>query len=315
MIVVTGGAGFLGRRVVAALREHNRSVRVLIRRPAQAEVVKPYGVEAAYGDTRDADSLNRAFEGATGLIHLVAVIRIRGGATFRSVNVEGTRNVYSAASVCGVRRSVLVSAIGAAPRSPEPYFASRWEGEEEARASGIATTVVRFSSLFGEGDEFFNVMAALVKVAPVVPIPGKGKTRFQPIHVEDAAQVCVRALQDDSKIGRTYELGGPDVLTYRQMVSTTARAMGKRRLQAPAPPAVMGPAVTAMSWLMETPPVTPDQFRMLRYDSVGKPGLVESEFRFKPRPLRGNIDFVRSVTYWDAVRIMLGRMPRHIRDH
>jgi NADH dehydrogenase len=315
VIVVTGGAGFLGRRVVAALRERNQNVRVLIRRPDQAEVVKPFGVEVAYGDTRDADSLNRALEGATGLIHLVAVIRKRRGATFRSVNVEGARNVYSAASVSGVRRSVFVSAIGAALRSPEPYFASRWEGEEEARASGIPTTVVRFSSLFGEGDEFFNVMAALVKVAPVVPIPGRGKTRFQPIHVEDAAQVCVRALQDDSKIGRTFELGGPDVLTYQQMMSTVARAMGKRRLQVPVPPAVMGPAVTAMSWLMETPPVTPDQFRMLRFDSVGKPGSAESEFRFKPRPLRGNIDFVRSVTYWDAVRIMLGRMPRHIRDH
>lgn len=315
MIVVTGGAGFLGRRVVAALRARDQQVRVLIRRPAQAEVVKPYGTEVAYGDTGDADSLNRAFEGATGLVHLVAVIRKRRGATFRSVNIEGARNVYSAASVSGIRRSVFVSAIGAAPRSPEPYFASRWAGEEEARASGIPTTVVRFSSLFGEGDEFFNVLGALVKVAPVVPIPGRGRTRFQPVHVEDAARVCVNAFLDDSKIGRTFELGGPDVLTYRQMVSTVARAMGKRRLQVPVPPAVMGPAVTVMSWLMESPPVTPDQFRMLRYDSVGKPDLVESEFRFKPRPLRGNIDFVQNVTYWNAVRIMLGRMPRHIRDH
>lgn len=315
MIVVTGGAGFLGRQIVAALRTQRRDVRVLLRRRAQAAVLEPYGVDIAYGDTRDADSLNRAFDGATGLIHLVAIIRQRHGATFRSVNVEGTRNVYSAASIAGVRRSVLVSAIGAAPRSPEPYFASRWAGEEEARASGIPTTVVRFSSLFGEGDEFFNVLAALVKVAPVVPIPGKGQTRFQPIHVEDAARVCVGALQDGSMIGRTFELGGPDVLTYRQMVDVVAEAMGRRRLKVSVPPALMGPAVSAMAWFMESPPVTPDQFRMLRYDSVGKPGLVESEFRFKPRPLRGNIDFVRRVTYCDAVRIMLGRMPRHIRDH
>lgn len=315
MIVVTGGAGFLGRRIVALLRAQNESVRVLLRRRAQAAVLKPYGVDIAYGDTRDADSLNRAFDGATGLIHLVAIIRPRRGATFRSVNVEGTRNVYSAASIAGVRRSVFVSAIGAAPMSPEPYFASRWAGEEEARGSGIPTTVVRFSSLFGEGDEFFNVLAALVRVASIVPIPGRGRTRFQPIHVEDAARVCVAALKDSSKIGRTFEVGGPDILTYRQMVDVVAQATGRRRLKVPVPPVLMGPAVNVMAWFMESPPVTPDQFRMLRYDSVGKTGVVETEFRFKPRPLRGNIDFVRSVTYWDALRIMLGRMPRHIRDH
>lgn len=316
VIVVTGGAGFLGRRVVAALRKQNQPVRALLRRPAQAAVVEPYGVEIAYADTRDVDALNRAFEGATGLMHLVAIIRQRRGATFISVNVEGSRNVYSAASLAGVRRSVFVSAIGAAPRSPVPYFASRWAGEEEARASGIPTTVVRFSSLFGKGDEFFNVLAALVKVAPAVPIPGRGRNRFQPIHVEDAAEVCARAfLQDGSRAGRTFELGGPDIFTYRQLIDEVARTLGKRRLKVPVPPAIMGTAVTAMSWFMQTPPVTPDQFRMLRYDNVGKPGLVESEFRFKPRPLRGNMDFVREVTYWDAVRIMLGRMPGHIRDH
>jgi NADH dehydrogenase len=315
LIVVTGGAGFLGRRIVAALCDQKQAVRVVLRRPDQAEALRSHAVDVAYADVRDPDSLNRALAGGTGLIHLVAVIRERRGATFRSVNVEGARNVYSAASVAGVRRSVFVSAIGARPLSPEPYFASRWAGEEEARGSGVPTTVVRFSSLFGDGDEFFNVIAALVKLGPIVPIAGAGESRFQPIHVEDAARVCVGALHDPAMAGRTYEIGGPEVLTYRQMVDAVARAFGARRIKLSIPPALMEPLVRAMSSVMETPPVTLDQLRMLRYDIVGKPGLVETEFRFKPRPLHGNIDFVRKLSYRDALRIMLGRMPRHIRDH
>lgn len=315
MIVVTGGAGFLGRRVVAALCERKQAVRVVLRRPEQAAILEGYAVDVAYADARDPDSLNRALAGAEGLIHLVAVIRQRHGATFKSVNVEGARNVYSAAAVAGIRKSVFVSAVGARPLSPEPYFASRWAGEEAARGSGVPTAVVRFSSVFGEGDEFFNVIAALVKLAPIVPIAGTGMARFQPIHVDDAARVCVGALHDPSMAGRTYEIGGPDLLTYRQMVDAVAGALGTRRIQVSVPPALMGPLVRVMSSVMETPPITLDQLEMLRYDNVGKPGVVEREFRFKPRPLHGNIDFVRKLSSWDALRIMLGRMPRHIRDH
>jgi NADH dehydrogenase len=300
---------------VAQLCERKQAVRVVLRRPDQAAILGGYAVDVAYADVRDPDSLNRALAGAEGLIHLIAVIRQRRGATFQSVNVEGARNVYSAATVAGVRRSVFVSAIGARPRSPEPYFASRWAGEEAARGSGVLTTVVRFSSLFGEGDEFFNVIAALVKLSPIVPIAGAGMARFQPIHVEDAARVCVGALHDPSMAGRTYEIGGPDVLTYRRLVDAAAGALGTRRIQVSIPPALMEPVVRVMSSVMESPPVTSDQLRMLRYDNVGKPGVVETEFRFKPRPLHGNIDFVRDLSFWDALRIMLGRMPRHVRDH
>lgn len=314
MIVVTGAGGFLGRRVVAALAERGETVRVVLRRSEQAQALGPHPVDIALADVRDNDGLSRAFEGATGLIHLVAIIRERRGADFQAINIEGARNVYAAASVAGIRRSVFVSAIGAAPKSPEPYFASRWTGEEQARSSGVPTTVVRFSSLFGEGDEFFNVLAALVRIGPIVPIPGLGRSKFQPIHVEDAAEVCARALEP-AYVGRTFELGGPEVLTYRQLINAVAREMDKRRLKVPVPPLIMAPLVKSMGWFMKSPPVTSDQLRMLRYDNVAKPGGVEEEFRFKPRPLRGNIDFVRMVSYWDAVRIMIGRMPRHIRDH
>lgn len=314
MIVVTGAGGFLGRQVVAALAERGEATRVVLRRPEQATALGPHPVEIALADVRDGDSLNKAFEGATALIHLVAIIRERRGADFQSINVEGARNIYAAASVAGVRRSVFVSAIGAAPDSPERYFKSRWDGEETARASGVPTTVVRFSSLFGDGDEFFNVLAALVRVGPIVPLPGLGRSKFQPIHVQDAAEVCVRSL-DPAFTGRTIELGGPEILSYRQLVNAVAREMDKRRLKLPVPRPLMAPMVRAMGWFMKTPPVTSEQLRMLRYDNIAKPGVVEAEFRFKPRPLRGNIGFVRKVSYWDAVRIMFGRMPRHIRDH
>ncbi|MBI4306545.1 MAG: NAD-dependent epimerase/dehydratase family protein [Chloroflexi bacterium] len=315
MILVTGGAGFLGRRILAALQKRGRPVRVLLRRREQARVVEPYAPEIAYADTRDADALNRAFEDVQQLIHLVAIIRERGGATFRAVNVEGARNVYSAAAVTGVRRSVFVSVIGAAPRSADPYFASRWGGEEAARASGVPTTVLRFSSLFGEGDEFFNVIAALVRLGPVVPIPGSGKSKFQPFDVRDAAEACVRALDDPSLAGRTIEAGGPDIYAYRDIVDVVVQAMGKRRLKVSVPMFLMTPTVAAMSLAMRSPPVTTGMLRALRMNNAAKPGVVEREFHFKPRPLRGNIDYVHKVTYLDALRIMLGSMPRHIRNH
>ncbi|MBI4220524.1 MAG: NAD-dependent epimerase/dehydratase family protein [Chloroflexi bacterium] len=315
MILVTGGAGFLGRRIVAALSERGKPVRVLLRRKEQARVVERYAPEIAFADTRDADALNRAFEGVQQLIHLVAIIRERRGATYRAVNVEGARNVYSAAAIAGVRRSVFTSVIGAAPRSADPYYASRWDGEEAARASGVATTVLRFAPLFGEGDEFFNVIAALVRLAPIVPIAGPGRSKFQPFDVRDAAEACVRALDDQSLAGRTIEAGGPHVHTYREMVDIVAGTMDKRRLKVSVPMMLMKPTVAAMSLVMKSPPVTPGMLRSLSIDNAAKPGVVEREFRFKPRSLHGNIDYVRNVTYRDALRIMLGSMPRHIRDH
>lgn len=315
MIAVTGAAGFHGRRVVAALTERGEQVKAVLRRKSQAEVVDRLAAEVAYADVRDEPALRVAFEDADWLIHLAAILRERGGETFESVNVEGTASVFRAAAQANIRRALHVSVVGADENSPEPYLASRGVGERIALATGIPTSVIRFSALFGEGDEFLNVLAAFVRLGPIVPVAGGGEARFQPLDARDAAEAIVRTLRAEAPAEEPLEAGGPEVVTYNQIVDTVAGAMGRRTLKVHMPIAVLAPIVRVMNLAVRTPPVTPHQLRMLRLDNVAGPNDFEARFGFTPRPMRGNIDYVGNVGLGDALRIVLGQMPRHIRDH
>ena len=315
MIAVTGAAGFVGRQVVAQLRARGESVRAVIRRPGQAAVVEATGAEIAYADVRDEGAMTQGLDGADGLVHVTAILREQGGATYRSVNVDGAASVYRAAAAVGIRRAVQISAIGADVDSPEPYFASRAWGERHALESGVPTSVLRFSAGFGEGDEFTNVIAALVRLGPLVPVPGNGRARFQPIHVEDAARTIVQTVMGEPLGTEPVEVGGPEVLSYDQILDTVARTLGRRVLKLHVPIPLLAPVARLMDLLLKTPPVTPYQLRMLRLDNVAAPDGFEDRFGFTPRPLRGNIDYVRRVGIGEALRILSGRMPAHIRDH
>lgn len=315
MIAVTGAAGFHGRRVVAALTERGEQVRAVLRRESQAKVVDTIAAEIAYAEVRDEPALRVAFEGADRLIHLAAILRERGAETFESVNIAGTANVFRAAAAANIRRALYVSVVGADENSPEPYLASRGAGERIAIASGIPTSVIRFSALFGEGDEFLNVLAAFVRLGPIVPVAGGGEARFQPLDARDAAEAIVHTLHAEAPAEGPLEAGGPEIVTYNQIIDTVAGAMGRRTLKVHVPIAVLAPIVQLMNLAIRTPPVTPNQLRMLRLDNVAGPNDFEARFGFTPRSMRGNIDYVRSVGLGDALRIVLGKMPRHIRDH
>ena len=315
MIAVTGAAGFVGRQVVAQLRERGERVRAVIRRPAQAPVVEHTGAEVVYADLRDEPAMASALEGADGLIHTAAILRERGGATYQSVNVDGAAVVYRAAAEAGVGRAVQISAIGADADSPEPYFASRAAGERHALDSGVPTVVLRFSAGFGAGDEFTNLMAALVRLGPLVVVPGSGQARFQPIHVEDAARTIVQAIMDGVSATGPVEVGGPEILSYDEILDEVARTLGRRVLKLHAPLRLLAPVVRIMDVVLRTPPVTSHQLSMLRLDNVAAPNGFMERFGFSPRPLCGNIDYVRNVGIGEALRILSGRMPRHIRDH
>lgn len=314
-IAVTGAGGFLGRRVVQALSERGSRVRAVVRRPEQARVVAPYRPEIAHADVTDPAALGEAFQGCTGLIHLAAILRERDGATYERVNHQGTQNVFRAAAEAGVGDAVQVSVIGASPSSQDPYLASRWGGEVTALGSGLRTRVVRFSVLFGEGDEFLNALAAFIRLGPVVPVAGNGRSKFQPIHVADAAECAVRAVEGGGEGGERAEVGGPEVLTYEGILDLVAEAMGARVLKVKIPIPLLLPAVRVMGRLLDTPPVTANQLRLLRLDNVAKGPFAEEPFGLTPRPIRGNIDYVRRLTFADAAKIALGRMPPHIRDH
>ncbi len=210
---------------------------------------------------------------------------------------------------------VHVSAIGAQNNAKYPYLLSKWRGEEAVRNSGLPHVIPRFSIIFGEGDEFTNSLAGLVKAFPVTPVVGSGKNKFQPIHVEDVAKCIVLALDKPELAGQTLELGGPQYLTYDEIIAVLARTFGKRRPRFHIPVAAMKPMAALMELTTPRTPVTADQLDMLAVPNYAELDSVEKAFGFKPRAMEGNVDYIRKIRVADGPRIALGLMPEHIRDH
>jgi NADH dehydrogenase len=273
-------------------------------------------VDVYYGNIDDVEALTTACNGVEQVIHLVAVIRQGKYATFDSVNRAGVENVVAAAKAAGsVQQFVHVSAVGAINNPEFPYLQSKWQGEQAVISSGLPYTVFRPSIIFGEGDEFLNSLAALVRLFPLVPVIASGRNRLQPIWVEDVAQCIALSLSRHDLQGHTLELGGPEQLNYNQVVSVVARAMGKQRLRLHVPMWAMRISVALMQAFMSRPPINSEMLKMMRVRNVAEMGMVEQTFGFTPRPLEGNIGFVNNVTIGDALKINLGSMPTHIRDH
>ncbi len=314
MILITGATGFVGRRVIERLVAGQQPVRALTRDDTRASVL-PSGVEVAKGDVLDTESLSQALDGVDGVIHLAAVIREIGDLTFQRVNYEGTKNVLEAAKTAGVQRIVYASTVGATSNPAVPYLYSRWMAEEEVSRSGLAHTIIRFSVGFGEGDEFFNQLAALVKLFPLVPVVGDGKAVFQPIAVEDVARCIIESLRRDELVGKTIDIGGPEYFTYDEMIELIAATLEVKIVKAHVPVRLMAPAATVMEALVPHPPVTREQLKMLKLNNTADLDSVEKHFEFEPRAVRGNIDYIRQIGLGDALKMNLGFMPEHIRDH
>ena len=315
MILVTGATGFVGRKVVEALVERGHSVRALVHSRRRAAVLSAHDVDIVEGDILVPGSLAYACEGVDAVIHLVAVIRENKGATFQQVNYQGTSNLLRAAEQAEVGRFVLASTIGADSGPSIPYLYSRWLAEQETERSPVPHAIVRFSVAFGKGDEFFNMLAAQVKLSPVVAIAGDGAAQFQPIAVEDVAMCLVGALERDDVVGRTIEAGGPAFLSYEQIVDLVAETLGARIAKLRVPMVLMRPVAAVMQALVPRPPVTPGQLKLLGVDSTTELDSVQNNFAFTPRPARDNIRYVARIRLRDALKMNLGIMPVRIRDH
>ena len=313
-VLVTGATGFVGRRVVGELQPRHQ-VRVLVHTVGRERIFPDRSVEVCYGSISDRHALTEAFLDVDAVVHLVGAIRRRPGRPFDLVNRRGTASVVAAAKAAEVRHFVQVSAIGAGPDQSYPYLLSKWQGEQEVAKSGLTYTILRSSIMFGDGDEFLNVLAALVRVFPVVPVIGLGRNRFQPIAVEDVARCVALSLERASLRDRTVEIGGPDHLTYNDLVTIVAQALKKRRLRFHIPVWTAYPVVKLVQAMQPRPPVTTDQLRMMSIRNVAEPGVVQQEFGFTPRKLEGNIDYIKLADFWSALGITMGSMPKSIRDH
>ncbi len=241
------------------------------------------------------DTLAPAMAGVDAVVHLVAIPRdFNDGADLRLVNTEGTRAVVAAMREAGVRRLVHMSAMGVADDPTLHYASSKAKAEALVRDSGLGWTILKPSLQFGEGDGFFNIIAGLVRLSPgVVPVPGDGSSRFQPIHVSDVAAVVVRSIADPTAIGGTFELGGPRYWTYREITREVLSALGKRRAILPMPVPLIRLVAGTAERLHIPFPVATDQLRQLKLDNIGPLDVIPSRFGFQPRSMEGALGYLK----------------------
>jgi uncharacterized protein YbjT (DUF2867 family) len=277
-VLVTGGTGFVGPHVVHALRARETPVRALVRNPARAMRLAAWGTELAAGDVTDPASLRAACEGADAVVHLVAIIRGRP-ADFERVMAEGTRNVVAAAQEAGARRFVLASALGLDERSKDavPYFRAKWEMERAVRESGLEHVILRPSFVFGRDGGVLPTFVRLARFAPVTPIIGSGRRRLQPIWVEDLAEYYALAVTGQAAVNRTFELGGPDAVSWNQFWERLKRVLGVRRPSMHVPVGLMR-TQAAVTERLPGAPVSRDQLTMLELGDnvVTDPSAIET---------------------------------------
>ena len=305
----------MGRAVVRELQDHHHRVRCLIHTPGSERLFPDRSVEVHYGSISDPVALTEAFYDVEVVIHLVGIIRKSRNLTYDLINRQGVANVAAAAKEVGVKHFIQVSALGATNDVNYSYLYSKWRGEQEVVNSGLPYTIVRPSIMFGAGDEFLNTLAGLLKTTPIIPVAGSGRNRFQPIEVSDMARCLALAVDRGDLKGKTVEIGGPDQLSYNELIAMIARTLGKRRLRFHVPVWMMYLATAIVQRLVARPPITTDELKMISIRNVAELGIVEETFGFTPRALEGNIEFVRSVGFWDGIKIAMGSMPAHLRDH
>ena len=285
-VVLFGGGGFLGRRLVDRLSAESVTVRVAVRHPEPARIaLRSLGfdrVTVVYADVRDQGSVAAAIAGADAVVDAVSAYVEKGGVTFEAVHVRGAENVAREAVAAGVARFVLVSGIGADRYSSSPYIRSRGRGEVMVQQAFPSATIVRPGAMFGPGDALFATLAELARLLPVLPLIGGG-TRLQPVFVEDVAKAITNILSDPGTVGQTYELAGPRVYTLRELVNMTLQLMGKRRLLVAVPFAVAEIQARLFEFL-PNPPLTTGQVDLLKVDNVASktlPGFQDLKIRPK----------------------------------
>jgi NADH dehydrogenase len=262
-ILITGATGFVGGHVVRALRDAGRPVRALVRQPTKAAALRELGCELVQGDVTDAASLRRATDGAGAVVHLVAIIAGRPE-DFRRIMEQGTRDLVAAAQDAGVERWLQMSALGTTDATKDlvPYFHAKWEIEQAVEASGIPYVIFRPSFVFAGDGGVLPRFARMAKLTPLMPLPGNGKQLIQPIWADDVAAFFVQALDLDAATNRTFELGGPDTVTWDELFARLRRAAHRHGTTLHLPLALMRPGA-ALAELLPKPPVTRDMLKML----------------------------------------------------
>jgi len=276
-IAVLGGPGFIGRYVVKRLAERGKVLVVGSRHAADAKFLKLKGDVGQVGLVNigidDEARLPAFLAGKDAVINCVGILSERGAQKFDRIHHAAPARLARLAREAGIERLVHISAIGADPRSTSAYARSKAAGEQAVRDAFPTATILRPSIVFGPEDDFFNRFAAMAMLSPVLPLIGGGETRFQPVYVGDVAEAAVRVLDDPAAAGRTYELGGPKVYTFRALLELMLAEIRRKRWFVDLPFPVATAQAYAMS-LLPKPPLTPDQVEMLKRDNVVSSGAL-----------------------------------------
>jgi NADH dehydrogenase len=285
-ILVTGGTGFIGPKVIHALRAQDRDVRALVRDLRRGARLAGWGCELVEGDVTDPAGLRRAVEGCETVVHLVAIRRGRPE-EFERVMTRATQDLVAAARDAGVKRFLLMSAAGTGEQTAAvvPYFRAKWEMERAVRESGLAQTTFRPSFVFGRDGGVLPLFVRQVRYSPLTPVIGAGLSRIQPIWVEDVAGHFAAALDRPETAGRSFELGGPDVVTWNELYERIARVLGKRRRRLNLPSGLVR-AAAGLTERLPAAPITRDELAMIEIgDNVAADTAAVETFGFPLVPL------------------------------
>lgn len=310
-ILVTGAGGYIGSNLVRRLAESGKPVRALVHNVAKAKTrltdIQDQ-IEIVQGDVTRPDSLIPAMQGISAVVHLVAIAIEKGDQTYETINTQGTINVVEAAKAAGVRRFINMSQNGADSALPYRFLASKGRAQDYVAASGLDWTAMKPSVIWGPQDEFANVQARLIKLTPLIfPVVGDGQALFQPVYVGDVVEAIGRSLDDHRTVQQELGLGGPEVLTYEEIVRRVLAALGTRRLTIKIPVPLLRPVVKLMQITLPNPPVTTSLLDLLKVDNTITHNALVDIFGISPRPFTPeNLDYMRQFSAIGSIKRFLG---------
>ena len=295
MIFIAGASGFVGGHLIDALLKNGHKLRCLARSEKAGKSLREKGIDVFSGDITIPETLEGALDGVDFVIHLVGIIEEKGSSTFKSVHVEGTRNLIAEAKRAGVKHFFYQSALGADKSSWSGYLRTKAEAEEIVASSGIPFTIFRPSLIIGKWDGFTKKLRDLIKISPVIPIPGDGKSKLQPLYINDWVSCMLKALASPDSFKGIFEIGGPQQLTYNEIVKDLADVMKSKKTITHIPMGLMKLGALIAEKTIPFLPVSSEQLRLLETDNICDMHSVEKNFGFK------------SVKYKDALKEFINK--------
>lgn len=290
--LITGANGYIGRHLVARLVAQGERPRCLVRQGTRADPLPVDNIAIVSGDITAPPSLPAAVEGVDAIVHLASVVanvKESGSVSYAKINDQGTANLVKAAQTAGVKHFIYLSGINTVPGGEGSYIRTRWNAEQHVKQSGIPYSILEPSILFGDHAPFFVALADLAKRAPVMPVPGDGRLRFQPVWVEDVV-TCITTLLAEGGKDETIQIGGPEFYSYDDLLDMVLKATGRRRLKLHLPLPLMKAGAAAMQTVLPKPPATTATFELFTSDNVATLDAIPKRFGFEPRSLARDLE-------------------------